>query len=541
MSKAEQDRFPSSIKYIIGNEGCERFSYYGMRSILTIYMVGLFMAHGMAEADAGRRATQNYHYFVAGVYALPMIGAILADRLLGKYRTIFWLSLVYCAGHAVLAITEGTINGLYLGLALIAVGSGGIKPCVSANVGDQFTSKNAHLVSKVFAAFYFIINFGSFFATLLIPWLKKEFGASVAFGVPGILMFIATIIFWMGRNRFIKIPPAPGGRLGLLDAFGSISLFLVLGVWMFELPLYVSIGISVTAFVLWLVLFGKRQSVKEDTGFVSVLLYSIKNRNQRKPGGDFFSAAEGHFGEEVADGPRAVLRIVRTFLLVSVFWALFDQHGSSWILQADKMDRVLDLPFFGRIEILASQVAAANPAMVMMLIPIMTYGVYPLCEKLGFKMTPLRRMTGGMLIAATSFVVVALIEQEIVAQAALGQKVNIGWQMLAYVLITIAEVMVSVTGLEFAYTQAPRAMKSTVMGFWLMTVTLGNLLVAFLAGFKDLPMADFFWTFAALMAGAGVLFGVNAYFYKVRDYLQRDADPKPASSSNELPADAEPA
>lgn len=543
-ARAEHDRFPPSVKYIIGNEGCERFSFYGMRSVLTIYMVSLFITHGMGQEEAEKLATQNYHFFVAGVYALPMIGAILADRLLGKYNTIMWLSLVYCAGHAVLAVMEGSIPGLYLGLALIAIGSGGIKPCVSANVGDQFTAKNSHLVSKVFSAFYFIINFGSFFATLLIPWLLKAYGASVAFGVPGVLMFIATIIFWMGRKKFVRIPPSPGGQLGLLDSVASISLFMTIGSLFFtgELPIWMRVVISLGFFALWLVLFNVRQSKKEDNGFTSVLLYSIRNQSKRKPGGDFFTAAEGHFGEEAADGPRAVLRIIRTFFLVSVFWALFDQHGSSWVLQANKMDRVMTLPFFGEIEILASQVSAANPAMVMILIPLTAWGMYPAIEKLGYKMTPLRRMTIGMMVASLSFVVVAIIEQQLVA----GNIVNIGWQLVAYLLITLAEVMVSITGLEFAYTQAPRAMKSTVMGFWLMTVTLGNLLVAALAGLQDLPMVDFFWTFAALMAGAGVIFGINAYFYKVRDYLQRDptahqADTAFIGEANTEGRDAEPA
>ena len=173
------NRFPAGIPFIVGNEGAERFSYYGMRQILYIYLTALFIgfvAEGSVDpgllSHAKIKATQWTHLFMAGVYLFPMIGAILADRLLGKYRVIFWVSLIYVAGHATLAIggrfaslhnLAGAEYAIILGLGLVAIGSGGIKPCVSANVGDQFTAKNSHLVGKVFQIFYFIINFGSFF------------------------------------------------------------------------------------------------------------------------------------------------------------------------------------------------------------------------------------------------------------------------------------------------------------------------------------------------------------------------------------------
>src|SRR5262249_50269495 len=152
----------------------------------------------------------------------------------GKFRTILYLSLVYCAGHAVLSLYESFLWGMYLGLALIAVGSGGIKPCVSANVGDQFGKANWFRVRTVYQIFYFSVNFGSFFSTLLIPLVKdhagvylvrwfpgafgnfdpERLGTSIAFGIPGVLMFIATFIFWLGRREFVHIPPRPGGKIG---------------------------------------------------------------------------------------------------------------------------------------------------------------------------------------------------------------------------------------------------------------------------------------------------------------------------------------
>src|SRR5437868_15157362 len=175
---------PRQIAYIIGNEGCERFSFYGMRNILTQFLVSsalLFTAtEAVSKAEREGAAKEVFHTFVLGVYFFPLLGGWLADRFLGKYRTILYLSLVYCAGHACLAAFDNNKAGFFTGLFLIALGSGGIKPCVSAFVGDQFDQTNKSLAKVVFDAFYWIINFGSFFASLLMPMFLRDWGPSVA-------------------------------------------------------------------------------------------------------------------------------------------------------------------------------------------------------------------------------------------------------------------------------------------------------------------------------------------------------------------------
>jgi len=182
---------PRQIPFIIGNEACERFSFYGMRNILTVFLIDWLLRSNVAgQAEREGAAKAVFHLFVFGVYFTPLLGGFLADRFLGKYRTILYVSLLYCAGHACLALFSDDLRGFYLGLALIALGAGGIKPCVSALVGDQFTAENKHLVNKVFAMFYWSINLGSFFASLLIPKTLRLFGPSVAFGIPGVLMAI---------------------------------------------------------------------------------------------------------------------------------------------------------------------------------------------------------------------------------------------------------------------------------------------------------------------------------------------------------------
>ncbi len=409
MAVERSDRFPPGIPYIVGNEGAERFSYYGMRAILYVYLTALytsFAAETSLSADvtsaAKAKATSVTHLFMAGVYAFPMIGAVLADRWLGKYAVILGVSALYCAGHAVLAVAgrlavsgdyAAAESGMYLGLSLVALGTGGIKPCVSANVGDQFSAENAHLVSKVYQIFYFIINFGSFFSTLITPYLYAEFGPEIAFGVPGIMMAVATVIFWLGRHRFTRIAPKPGGRLGLLDFASSTLLFapviaVIAAVFVFgdAFKPARAVGMGAAAFYWdyvtrylahlgrhsWpyfavafalgaagLALFRVRQKQLADDGFLAVLAYSWQKRRQRAPGTSFFEPARQRFGEEAAEGPPAVLRILVVFSMTSVFWALFDQHASTWVDQARQLDRTLSVPLWsGRYVLLATVLLA---------------------------------------------------------------------------------------------------------------------------------------------------------------------------------------
>ncbi len=321
---------PQGIPYIIGNEAAERFSYYGMRTVLVIFMTQYLRdASGelavLSEADA----TAYYHWFGTAVYFTPVAGALLADVFLGKYRTIVSLSIVYCLGHLALAMND-TLTGLALGLGLISLGSGGIKPCVSAHVGDQFGATNASLLPRIYSYFYFSINLGAFVSTLLTPLLLEHIGPHAAFGLPGALMILATWVFWLGRQRFIHVPP--GGREFLKEAFGR-------------------------------------------------------------------------------EGVAVMLRLALVYLFIAIFWALFDQSGSTWVLQANKMDR----HFLG-IEWLPSQIQALNPILILAFIPLYNKLLYPAVEAV-VVLTPLRKISFGLFIATGSFLIIALIESRIAAGA----------------------------------------------------------------------------------------------------------------------------
>ncbi len=449
-TKPEQTSgFPKGIPYILGNEMAERFSFYGMKAILTVYMTQHLVDSMGEEATFNEeRAKAVYHTFTAWAYFFPLIGGLLADRFLGKYRAIITLSLGYLIGHACLAAGDtGFGRGmlepyqwLFIGLGFIALGAGGIKSCVSAHLGDQFGGQNKHLISKVFSWWYFSINVGSAVSSILTPWLLTEYGPAVAFGLPGILMALALFSFWLGRNRYAHIPPT---RVGYFD------------------------------------------SVLDKQGL------------------------------------RALLNLTPVFLIfVPAFWALFDQTGSAWTIQAKSMD----LQWMGRTWGEA-QIQAANPILILILIPTFTYAIYPAIDKL-FRLTPLRKIGIGLFTTAGAFAITGWIETRIQA----GELVNIQWQLLAYVALTAGEVMVSITSLEFAYTQAPRKMKSLIMGIYFMGVFVGNMFTATVNGLLDseegqepvltLDGADYYWFFVKVMLAASVLFVVFAIFYKGQTYMQ---------------------
>lgn len=327
----ETSNMPAGIPYIIGNEVAERFSFYGMKAILVVFMTKYLMAAGSDQKAVmdDEEAKTYYHLFVASAYFFPLIGAMISDALWGKYRTIMVLSIVYCLGHLALALDESRI-GLFVGLILIAIGSGGIKPCVSAHVGDQFGRKNSHMMSKVYGWFYCAVNVGAAISSLLTPVLLNLYGPKVAFGVPGALMAIATVLFWAGRNRFIHVPPS--GKESVRQAFSG-------------------------------------------------------------------------------EGVKVLANLALIYVFVAVFWSLFDQTGSAWVQQARRMD--LSLSAVGLdVELLPSQIQAANPIFILILVPIFSYFLYPAINRV-FRLTPLRKIGMGLMLTVPAFALPAWVESTI--------------------------------------------------------------------------------------------------------------------------------
>jgi POT family proton-dependent oligopeptide transporter len=202
-------------------------------------------------------------------------------------------------------------------------------------------------------------------------------------------------------------------------------------------------------------------------------------------------------------GLRTLARLAKVYVFIMLFWALFDQTGSSWILQAQKMDRVI----FG-IELLPSQIQAANPLLIMVLTPLFTYIIYPFVNGF-YKLTDLRKMQIGLFLTVIAFAIPSFLQMSIDR----GLTPNISWQLFAYVLLTAAEVMVSITCLEFSYRQAPVSMKSFIMACYFLSIAAGNFFtgtVNFMIqnddGSSKLAGANYFWFFTLIMLITAITF-----------------------------------
>jgi len=467
---------PPGIPFIVGNELAERFSFYGMRSILLVYMTSyLCQPGGELDLFSNKESEALVHLFVGSAYLFPIFGGLLSDALWGKYKTILYLSVIYCFGHCLLACMElvgDTKVVLLFGLTFIAIGSGGIKPCVSAHVGDQFGTGNRHLLSRVFGWFYLSINLGAFLSGLLTPfllearrvegsvgesiypyfiWLVGEkysgdliFGHHFAFGLPGLLMAIATLLFWMGRKKFAHIRPE--GRAYFSQLADRQNLYNLSKLWII-------------------------------------------------------------------------------FSFVVLFWALFDQIGTLWQIQSRELDRTLPawIPVFGGTELLPAQISAVfNPLFILLLVPVFSRYLYPSLDKVT-NLTPLKKMGIGLWLMVFAFALVSIIQECLEA----GLVLHVYWQIIACLILTASEIMVSITCLEFAYTQAPKSMKSLVMALFLLTVSLGNYLTSgvkfFLsddAGESLLSITEEFWFWTSLMAVGATIYIFVSKYYKMKLHLQ---------------------
>jgi POT family proton-dependent oligopeptide transporter len=405
---------------------------------------------GVAEA----KSNEMVHLFVTLAYFAPLLGGIAADWFFGKYKVILYVSIVYAIGNLVVALSTHNLTLFSIGLIIIAAAAGGIKSCVSANVGDQFDKSNEHLLSKMYGWFYFTINTGSILSTLAIPIVYNKYGAELAFGIPGVLMCIATIVFWLGRKRYVRVPPS---------------------------------GI-------------KREN------FVVISFWAIVFLFKKKDGRPFWIrlGEEHNFSAKSIDGIQAVYRILMIFAFTPIFWALWDQNLAEWVLQAKK----LDLTIFGH-QFFPEQIQTFNPIFLVGMIPVLTYGVFPLFEKMGFKITPLKKIGAGLFLTAITFVIIALLQESIDK----GGHPTVWWQILAYLVLAIAEILVSVTCLEYAYTHSPKSMKSTMSALYLLGISLGNYFdslvnksIANNGFFAQYTGAKYYWLFIGIITAFFVLY-----------------------------------
>ncbi|XP_016962541.1 peptide transporter family 1 isoform X2 [Drosophila biarmipes] len=354
--------YPKSVFFIISNEFCERFNYYGMRTVLVLYL-----SRALHYSDD--TATVVFHVFTMFVYFLCVFGAIISDSWLGKFKTILYLSLVYICGSVLL--TLGAIGPLnlpvetftMLGLALIALGSGGIKPCVSAFGGDQFkVPEQVKQITSFFSLFYFSINAGSLISTTVTPILREDVSCfndincyPLAFGVPAVLMIVSVIIFVLGRSLYKMKPPA-----------GNMVVLVSSTIW--------------TAITT---------KCKE------------KKTNPREHWLDY---ADVKYDRQLIDDVKVLMRVLFLYLPLPVFWALFDQQGSRWTFQATRMDGDM-----GTWDIKPDQLQVLNPLLILLFIPLYDVAFYPALRLVGIS-RPLQKLTMGGILAGIAFIISGVVE-----------------------------------------------------------------------------------------------------------------------------------
>ncbi|KAF1476208.1 Solute carrier family 15 member 1, partial [Pygoscelis antarcticus] len=371
--------YPLSIFFIIINEFCERFSYYGMRAVLVLYF-----KYFLQWDD--NLSTAIYHTFVALCYLTPILGALVADSWLGKFKTIVSLSIVYTIGQAVMSVSsindltdhnrDGSPDNVSVhialsmtGLILIALGTGGIKPCVSAFGGDQFEDDQEKQRTRFFSIFYLSINAGSLLSTIITPILRaqecgihsKQRCYPLAFGVPAALMAVALVVFVIGSRMYKKVQPQ-----------GNIMT-----------------------------------QVSKCIGFA--IKNRFRHRSKEFPKREhWLDWASEKYDKRLIAQTKMVLKVLFLYIPLPMFWALFDQQGSRWTLQATTMDGN-----FGAIQIQPDQMQTVNPILIILMVPVVDALVYPLIKKCKINFTPLRKITVGMFLASLAFVAAALVQVQI--------------------------------------------------------------------------------------------------------------------------------
>ncbi|XP_050436399.1 peptide transporter family 1-like isoform X2 [Adelges cooleyi] len=369
---SENLKFPKSVWFIICNELCERFNYYSLRTILVLYLTTT-----LRYSDD--HSTMIYHGFIFLSYLMPLFGAVLSDSYWGKYKTVLRLSVVYFVGNVVL--TGASMADTFsldkqrliaiIGLILISIGTGGIKPCVGTLGGDQFKLPQQQDDLKYFFSKFFVaIYIGAFISTFLAPELRKSvhcFGKDscfpLAFGVPAILMFTAIVIFALGRNMYVHKMPEHN------VIFKTLSC----------------------------IFYALRQKISSPT--------PVRQH--------WIQYAKSKYSEREVSDTKAALDILLIFTAYPIFWALYEQQGSRWTLQATLMD--------GRIDgldwsIKPDQMQTVHPMFAMFFILTFNYTLYPILAKVGIT-TQIHRIIFGFSLAVVAFVFSAILQSFIFGES----------------------------------------------------------------------------------------------------------------------------
>mmetsp|Transcript_12692 Transcript_12692/g.19127 ORF Transcript_12692/g.19127 Transcript_12692/m.19127 type:complete len:584 (-) Transcript_12692:181-1932(-) len=459
--------FPSTVVAILLTETAEKFSYYGFRAILVLYLTKQL---NFTESTA----ISLFAYMTSFATLMPLFGAVISDGYLGKYMTILIFSSIYAVGIGILtgAAYASDVTFTFIGLFLICVGTGGIKPCVSPFGADQLNNvsrndgANEQLVQKYFSYYYLGVNVGALASFLLMPSIRARFGFSAAFFSSASFMIFALVVFVSKKSEYVMIKPGDTNHLSV-DADGMQRQGT-------KLTNVMRIYIRMVKIELISRILCNRGGIYYRTNVNAGETDRVGDEDRDTTTQNGF---HGMSQQEVTDA-KEVLRVLPVLAAFPAFWMLYDQLGSVWTLQANNMNLHGIQP---------EQLGVLNPLLILVFIPLFDQHIYPWCQRRGWSIEPLRRMACGMLLIAISFFMSGLLEAavekgdsqanavEAAGNNGDGYRIDIWWQVPQIIVISTAEILVSVTGLEFVYANSPHSMKSVIMAMYSLTFCIGDL------------------------------------------------------------------
>jgi len=463
---------PRGLSTLFFTEMWERFSYYGMRGLLLLFLVASVQTGGFGLTD--RTGAAIYGLYVGFVYLMALPGGWVADRILGQRRAVFVGGCFIAAGHFSMALP--TVPSFYMGLVLIVIGTGLLKPNVSAMVADLYPEGGARRDAG-FSVFYSGINVGAMIGPLVCGFLGEKINWHLGFSAAGVGMVLGLIQYRFGGKYL--------GTAGLRRADPAQSVADRAAVRKLAIGVAVVVGIALLAAALQL------------TGILRLTLYGVAK------GAGFFmlGLAIVYFASvllwgRLTSGEKKRIVVLFVFFMAAVmFWAGFEQAGSSLNLFADRMtQRVI----FGW-EMPTSFLQSVNSIFIILLAPV--FGM--LWVRLGRRQpsTP-AKMGFGLVFLAIGFLVLAWGA----SLAAGGLRVSMMWLIITYLLHTAGELCLSPVGLSSVTKLAPKRLVGQMMGTWFMGTALGNLIAGLAAGgFQGMGVAELFSSVAKVTGVAGVV------------------------------------
>lgn len=461
---------PRGLATLFFTEFWERFSYYGMRALLI-----LFMTAGIASGGLGYDAAKAgaiYGLYTASVYLLALPGGWVADRLLGQRRSVLLGGVLIACGHFSMAIDS--VQTFFLGLVLIVLGTGLLKPNISTMVAELYPEGGSRRDAG-FSIFYMGINLGAFVAPLVCGYLGQRVNWHVGFAVAGIGMLFGLVQYVLGGKHLGTAGVEPNAatspaerakvRNVLLAAVGLLAIVVAL-VW--------AGTISINA-----------EAIAKVTGYVIGGLVAVYFLYQFISGG--YDATER----------KRILAIFLLFLFSSVFWSGFEQAGSSLNLFAQERT---DPNGFG-FNVPASVLQAVNPLLIILCAPLFAWLWIRLAKSKIEPSAPAKFALGLILLSGGFFVMIGAAKA-----SADGVLVSPLWLCLTYLFHTCGELCLSPVGLSTVTKLAPQRIVGQMMGIWFMSISLGNLIAGLVAGgFESLPLPELFGSVAINCVIAGVV------------------------------------